>query len=144
MAHDCAETQSLLAAQQTMFRIAERDHGITQKLIHLETRMSPSAIGQYARGESVMSGVAIRKLAMMQGFPSELISLLFDGTGRHVADDTSDEPDFDAIGIEANGVAGEVARARSPSSPGGIQIVRTEKDAIRDRVRRFNAKAAAA
>ena len=144
MAHDCSETQSILAAQQTMFRLAERDHGITQKLIHLETGMSLSAIGQYARGESAMSGPAIRKLARMEQFPTGLLSLLFDGTGRHVADDASDEPDFDAIGLEANGVAGEVAKARSKDSPGGTNIVPIEKDAIRNRVRSFNAKAAAA
>lgn len=140
----CRITAGLLAAQQTMFRLAERDHGITQKLVHLETDMSVSAIGQYARGETAMGGPAILKLARMKQFPSELLSLLFEGTDRHVADDSDLEPDFDALGLEATDLGREVQQARSPSSPGGTNIVPIEKEAIRNRARRVCAKAAAA
>jgi hypothetical protein len=63
--------------------------------------------------------------------------------GAHELPDHND-PDFDALGLEANGLAGEVAQARSPQSPGGTNIVPIEKQAIRERAQRVVSKAKAA
>lgn len=63
--------------------------------------------------------------------------------GAYDLPDDSD-PDFDALGLEANGLAGEVARARSKDSPGGTNIVPIEKQAIRTSAQRVIAKAKAA
>lgn len=130
MAHDCAITQRLKAKQRTMFRLAERDHGITHKIVHLETGMSLSAIGEYARGETAMSGPAIIKLANMEDFPAELLSLLLDGTNRHIADGEDDASCLDTLGDEADDIAREVRRARDPRSPGGTDITDQERVVI--------------
>src|SRR5688572_10990406 len=91
MARDCMITARMCRNQRTMFRLAESQHGFTQKSIHLETGMSLSAIGQYARGETAMSGPAIYKLATVKDFPSELLSMLLDGTNRHIEDGEAED-----------------------------------------------------
>ena len=141
MPHDCAETQSTLAAQKVMFRLADRDHGITHKMVHLDTRMSLSAIGQYARGESVMSVAAMRKLSKMRDFPSELLSLLLDGTDRHIVDG-DDDNELDTLGEDADAVAAEVRRARHPDSPGGVDIVDIEEARIRAKAMKLKRRVA--
>lgn len=141
MAHDCAETQSTLKAQKVMFRLATRDHHITHKMIHLDTKMSLSAIGEYSRGETVMSVTAMRKLSKMRDFPDELLSLLLDGTGRHIVDG-DDDAEFDALGESADDVAAEIRRARNPASPGGTDIVDIEEARIRQKAAGLRRKVA--
>ena len=72
--------------QVVMFRAAAKQ-GFSQKIIHFDTGMSLSVIDEYARGVTCMGGPAILALAGLKDFPSDLISLLFDGTGRIVADE---------------------------------------------------------
>lgn len=143
MADNSDFTERLLIKQKSLFRIAA-SRGFTQDLIRCETDLPTTSLSDWANGKTKLSLVAVLKLAAMPDFPAELLTLLFEGTGRHVADDAADEPDFDAIGLEANGVAGEVQKARSKDSPGGTNIVPMERDAICSRVRRFKARAAAA
>lgn len=138
----CAIAHRLKAKQRTMFRLAERDHSITHKVVHLETGMSLSAIGEYARGETAMSGPAIIKLASMEDFPAELLSLLFDGTNRHIANGEDDDSCLDTLGDEADELARDVRRARQPSSPGGTEIVDIEEAAIRRKAERLRKRVA--
>ena len=87
MAHDCGITASLKRRQKTAFRIAERQYGITQKAIELETGLCRTSIGEYARGETAISGPALMKLASWPEFPVECLSIMFAGTGRVVRDE---------------------------------------------------------
>lgn len=137
MQHDCTITQSLLQRQRTMFRVAAM-HGWSHKLVHIETGISLSAIGQYARGETAMSGQAILKLASVKDFPSALLSILFDGTGRHVADDT-DTGDHDSMAANCIDFVAEHAKARHPESPGGVEIVDCEHKGLVQKARRVRA-----
>lgn len=121
MAHDCNITQRLLRSQRTMFRLAERDHGITQSEVHHATKMSLSAIGQYARGETAMSGPAIMKLAAWQDFPSALLSILFSSTERAVCDVDGDG-DHAAHADNCIQFASRYTQARHPESEAGTSI----------------------
>ena len=121
MAHDCTITQRLKRSQRTMFRLAERDHGITQSEVHHATGMSLSAIGQYARGETAMSGIAICKLAGWEDFPANLLSILLDGTRRVIADQC-DPGDHAAHASNCVKFTAAYTDARDPESECGIEI----------------------
>jgi transcriptional regulator with XRE-family HTH domain len=144
MASDCGMTVLLRRNQKEMFRIAKHAHGWSQAAIHHATGMSETSIGEYARGETGMSGEAILKLASTRDFPSSLLSLLFADTGRHVADDKRDDSDLDDLADAADEVATSVRKARHPHSPGGVNIVPIEREQIVDKAKRFGATAQAA
>jgi hypothetical protein len=90
MAVDSAISDRLKHRQRVMFRAAA-DRGFSQKVIHFDTGLSLSVIDEYARGETAMGGPSILALASLPEFPAELISLLFDGTGRAVIDEPADK-----------------------------------------------------
>jgi transcriptional regulator with XRE-family HTH domain len=87
MALDCGFTHRLKTAQQEMFRLAKAKYGFTQEAIHHASGIDRSSVGQYARGETAMSGPAIMAVAAIDDFPAELLSLLFQGTQRVVCDE---------------------------------------------------------
>ncbi len=122
--------EAMLTRQKTMFRLAAAQ-GFTQEVLFHETPLGRTSLSDYATGKTKLSLSACYHFAKIPHFPASLLSLLFDGTGRHIADDEPAEPDYDALGLAANGLAGEVQRARSPASPGGTNIVPSEKEAIR-------------
>lgn len=73
--------------------------------------------------------------------PDDIVSLVLTPWDRFVVtDEASGGADFDGLGIEAHGLAGEVQQSRHPESPGGVNIVHMEQAAIRDRARRVCAK----
>lgn len=121
MQHDCAITQSLLQRQQTMFRKAA-EAGFSHKVIHHDTGLSLSIIGQYARGETAMSGPSILKVRRAVG-PS-LVSILFDDGDYLVPSDA--ELDYDTFAGGCIAFAAAHAKARHPDSPGGIDIIDEE------------------
>ena len=76
--------------------------------------------------------------------PDDLATLVLSPFGKAVV--TLDEAgaaavDYDGLGLEALGLAGEVGKARSEDSPGGTAIVHTEEELIRARARKVAAKA---
>ena len=136
MQHDCAITQRLMRAQRTMFRLAATaPHNITQTEVHHATGMSMSAIGQYARGETAMSGPAIMKLASWRDFPSDLLTILFSETERVVCDQggDGDHTDYAAHCID---FTAEYAKARHPKSEAGEKIGPNEQRALDSKRRR--------
>lgn len=143
MASDCAITHRLLSRQRTMFRLAASQHGFSQKVIHLETGMGVTTIGQYARGETAMSGPAIIKLSSIKDFPAALLSdLLFDDLPRCVVNVGGDDGDHDTAAEHCDNVASLVRRARSPNSPAGVEIADCEDREIRVARAALQAKAA--
>lgn len=128
---ECAITQGLLARQRTMFRLAERDYGITHKIVHLETGMSLSAVGQYARGETAMSGPAICKLAAMRDFPAALLTLLIDGTGRVFSDEVEQCTGLRELGCEAAGFTADLMEAERDGKVSDIETARLKARARR-------------
>lgn len=125
MAHDCTITAQLLQRQQTMFRKAA-ELGFSQKVIHADTGLSTSIIGQYARGETAMSGPSILKVRRAIG--PALVSILFDD-GDYLVPGGADM-DYDTLAGGCIAFAAEHAKARHPASPGGVDIVDCERETL--------------
>jgi hypothetical protein len=133
MAHDDRISLLTLEAQRRVFRLAERNHGLTFKAIHLDSGIPYNTIRSYASGEAMMPVSALNKLTDV--IPDELLSQLTEpGKRSLVRNDDGDEPDYDAIGQGALELAGEVAKSRRPDSPGGTNIVPIEKEAINSKL----------
>ena len=141
MGASCTEVAATQSAQKLFFRLAERDHGITQKMVSLATGYCRTVVGQWARGETSMGLPAYRKLLKMKEVPSDLLSILIDGTDRHIVDG-EDDSELDTIGENADQVAAAVRRARHPASPGGVEITEDEEALIRTKVVQFRGRVA--
>jgi transcriptional regulator with XRE-family HTH domain len=138
MAADCVITNRLRRKQTTMFREAERQFGLTQKSIHLETGMSVTSLSEYARGLTSMSGEAIMKLAEWRDFPAELLTMLFAGTGREVRDE-GDDPEEAAIHELGREGAHFLAEKADAEADGVVNL--DEKRKLKRRARRIEAAA---
>lgn len=62
------------ASQERVFRLAQRDHGLTLKAISLDSGLGYTTIQSYASGNAVMSIAGLFKLVGV--IPDELLSLL--------------------------------------------------------------------
>lgn len=122
-----------VALQREMFRLAEHEHGLSIAVLARTRGISVSTLKGWREG-AAMPAWALGALEL----PDDLASLVLQPFGRAVVTLNSDgdlAADFDNLGLEALGLAGEVAQARSPASPGGVRIVHSEAAAIRDRAR---------
>lgn len=129
MASDDRISLLVREAQKRIFRLAERDHGLSFKALSLDSGIPYNSIRGYASGETIMAIPALLKLVGV--IPDELLSQLLDPVKRCIVrTDEGDEPDYDAIGQGALELAGEVQKSRRPDSPGGTNIVPIEKEAI--------------
>lgn len=137
MAADCAITNRLRRRQKTMFRLAASD-GFTQKVINGHTGMSLTSLSEYARGLTTMSGDAIMKLAEWQDFPAELLTMLFAGTGRVVADE-GDEPADGALHELGREGAHFLAEKADAEADGVVTDI--EKSRLKKRAKRIEAVA---
>lgn len=129
MCDPSAIKDQFLKNQKNFFRLAAKA-GFTQKIISLDTDYSTTAINQWARGTTAMGGPAMLAIISIKDIPAELISVLIDGTDRHIDDGEDDHGGLDALGDDADDVAREVRRARSPDSPGGTEIIQQESARI--------------
>ena len=134
MAHDCTITQQLLQRQQDMF-LEAANRGHTQKAIHYATKLSLSVIGQYARGETALSGPSIMKLQKTLG--EQLISMLFDDNLQLV--DAPAEMNHDAVVQAAHDYMTAKSAAHHPDSPGGRDIAPCEDAALREKGAKLSA-----
>lgn len=127
-------------AQKRIFRLSERDHGLSLKAIGLDSGIAYNTVRTYASGESIMPVTAVLRLTGV--IPDELLSHLFEPVGRHIAENGPDgETDLDALGEDADAVATEVRRSRHPNSPGGTNIVPIERQAIMGKVHKLRRRA---
>jgi len=142
MAHGDRISALTLEAQERMFRLAERDCGLSLKKISLESNIPYNTIRSYAGHSGVPAMMSLAVLNKLAGvIPDELLSHLTQPGGRHIAENYED-PDLDALGEDADAVATEVRRARHPNSPGGTNIVPMERDQIMGKARKLKARAA--
>lgn len=121
--------------QREVFRLAEAEHGLSVTVL-ARTRKIPLSTLRSWRTGTQMPLWAIGELDL----PDDLASLLLAPWQKHVGTNDPGDEDFDALGLEALGLAGEVAAARSPHSPGGTAIVHTEVAQIKARARRITPK----
>jgi hypothetical protein len=124
---NCEISSAVTKAQVRMFDLAERDHDLTLKVLHLETRIPLGTLRGWIAGTSMMPLDGFVKLAAIKGFPNELLSLPLDVAGKSVCDAEPEETDMDDAAISALEYALKWARARHPDSPSGIRIDHTER-----------------
>jgi hypothetical protein len=135
--------QDVLANQERMLRLAERDFGITTKVIAAETGIPLPTVQSWRRTPPVAMSLADFVL-VCRVIPDSLTSLCFEPSAKHVGTNGPDEGDLDAVAEHAGEYAHEYQKARHPASPGGVQIVPQEAAKLHDIRRSMVAKARAA
>lgn len=131
-----------LEAQERMFRLAERDCGLSLKRISLDSGIPYDTVRSYAghKGHTAMMPlVALNKLVGV--IPDALLSLLTEPVERHLAANGEDEGDHDTLAGNCIDFASAHAQARHPQSPGGVEIVDCEDNTLRAKRRQLRARA---
>lgn len=136
----CPHVRNSVSNQAEMFRLAERDCGLSINLLARKTHIPKTTLAGWAKG-TVMPAWALFKLGKEGGVPDELLSLIGEPFERHVGTDEPGEGDLDTAGLDAGDVAHAVQRARSPHSPGGVAIVPQERAEIIPLMRKTAASA---
>jgi len=125
MQRDCTITDALKRRQSALF-LEAGNRGITHKVVHYETGLSLSIIGQYARGETAMGMSAALKIRKAVG--AELFSMLLDD-GDYLVEANADI-DHDDLAAGCIEYASAHARARHPESPAGVDIAPCEHETL--------------
>lgn len=135
MASDDPVIHDIVSRQERMFRLARRDHGLTDKILNLETGIPIPTLVSYRRG-AAMPVHALVKLARI--IPDELTSLLVEPAGKIIGTAEPDDGDLDALGCEAAGFTAEYVEAKRDG-----KVTPIERANLADRARRISAKARA-
>lgn len=113
-----------VSAQAELFRRADIEEGLSLRAIAARSPIPFSTLKGWKDG-TAMPAWALFALGDA-GVPDHLLSLVGASFGRCVVTEEEGDGDLDTAAIEAADFVGEVARARSPKSPGGIAIVPQE------------------
>ncbi len=127
MAHDDRITLLTLEAQKRVFRLCVRDHGHTLNSISLDSNIPYNTIRSYASGDAAMPLPAFNKLCGV--IPDYLLSQLLVSSDRQIVP-APKVIDFDQLGVDCASYSAELAAARSPKSPGGVDIVPVEAEIL--------------
>jgi hypothetical protein len=123
-----------------MFRLAERDYGLTLRAISSETGIALTTLKGYANGNPFARAKmdVINFVRLCRVLPDDLTSMCLEPANKHVGIDEEGEGDFDVLGREA---AGFVAEKLDADADGVITHI--EKKRLKDRARRIAARARA-
>lgn len=136
--------QDVLSNQERMLRLAERDFGITTKVIVAETGIPLSTVQSWRRA-NLPVGMSLGDFVLVcRVIPDSLTSLCTEPSGKHVGTNGPEEGDLDAVASHAGEFAHEYQKARHPASPGGVAIVPSEAANLHDIRRGMVAEARAA
>lgn len=138
MAAENRTEQETLSAQAELFRLADRDYGLSLNVLSRETGVSLSALKSYnasnifARAKMPL-WVFVRLCRVV---PDELTSLCLSDAGKHVGSNEEGEGDLDELAVETAGFVAEklVAEADGVVTP-------MERRKLKDRARRVCATA---
>ena len=130
--------QDIISRQERMLRLAERDYGLTLDDLQAETGIPKPTLATYKRG-TAMPAYALVLLAAV--IPDDLVSLLFAPIGKHIATDTGEDGDLDALAREGAGYNVEYLAAHDPESDGGVHVTPRERANLKDKARRIAAVA---
>ena len=131
MAHGDRISALTLEAQERMFRLAQRDYGLTLQQISLDSGIPYNTVRSYAGhngAPTMMPLSAVNKLAGV--VPDKLLSHLLFPSCRFIAEASAEESDHDGFAGNCIDFAAIYQKARHPSSPGGVEIVREESEAL--------------
>lgn len=114
--------RNVKAAQERVFRLAARDHGLTLKAIHLDSGIDYDSLRRYASGENQMPVGAL--YALVGVIPAELLSLLL--PDEHVIVRVPEGIDFDEFSAACREFVDAKEAAHHPESEAGREIGPTE------------------
>ena len=132
-----AATQQIVAAQERMLRLAERDYDLSIKVLSLEARIPERTLASYKKGTMMPMGAFH---ALCKVIPDELTSLMLPD-GKHIGTDEPGDGDEATLAREAAGYNVEYLNVTDPHSDGGSAITPRERGNLRDRARRLSAVA---
>jgi hypothetical protein len=139
MSNLSAPGQDSTAAQYEMFRRAEQECSLSiAVLAKRNQRLKISTMKAWKRG-AAMPVCALGELKVA-GVPDHLLSLVLQPYAVAIVSEPDDgEGDLDTAASDALEFAGEVQKARSPKSLGGVAIVPQEKALIEPKRQRASA-----
>jgi hypothetical protein len=137
MADGTLPARDSVAAQRELFRRAEADEGLSIAVIAKRTPLSKTTMRGWRDG-ATMPAWAIGALKQA-GVPDHLLSLILEPFACFVVSETDGDGDLDTAATDCLEFAGEVQKARSPRSPGGLAIVPQEKAKIEPKRQRAGA-----
>ena len=108
MVDHCQKTQNSISNQAVVFRIAERDHGLSIAVLAAATGI-PAATLRGWRDGSVMPAWALFKLGKEGGIPEGLLSFLAEPFGLAVAPAESERERIAADAAALSEIAGRMA-----------------------------------
>src|SRR3546814_3254564 len=94
-----------------MVDLAKRKHGITRKVLNLETGISISTLRSYEEGTSMPVSALVK---MARVIPNVFLSLMLDVGGKVIADAEPDDTDLDDLARAAVDVLQKYVDARHP------------------------------
>ena len=124
--HDDKIVDRQKKAQETVFRVAIRDHGLTLKAISLDSGIGYTTIQSYAKGQAVMSIASLFRLVGV--IPDELLSLLLPEGRRIVV--VAEDVDHDQLAEAMRDYLAAKDHAHHPDSPAGRDIADCESNAL--------------
>lgn len=141
MCNFAALARNSVEAQERMFRLAERDFGLSVKALVLETGIPKNTLQGWKNG-TTMPAWALGALGKA-GVPDHLLSLTLHPFSRHVGTDTNGDGALDELVRETAGFTSEYLDVTAPDSPGGANIIPMERAKLAERALRVEAKARA-
>src|SRR3546814_4335537 len=127
MATECEITMAVEQAPIRMFDLAKRKHGITRKVLNLETGIAISTLRSYEEGTSMPVSALVK---MARVIPNELLSLMLDVGGKVIADAEPDPADT-SIHQMQTGVFFNTSGTTSGADVSGNTFDYITQDAIR-------------
>ena len=115
------------AEQERIFRLAQRDYGLTLKAISLDSGIGYTTIQSYSRGEAVMSIASL--FALIGVIPDELLSLLLP-EGRAIVS-VPENIDHDQLAEAMHDYLSTKTAVHHPESPAGREISDCEDEKLR-------------
>lgn len=133
MANRDGTNGEVLAAQADMFRVAERDHGLTLKAIASETGIKLTTLQAWC-ASNIFARARIGLpdfVTLCTVLPDDCTSLVLEPAGKHVGSNESGEGDLDALTREATGFAAEKLEREADG-----KICHLDKAKLKERARR--------
>lgn len=125
--------------QERVFRLANRDYGLTLKAISLDSGIAYNTIQGYASGSAVMSIASLFKLVGV--IPDALLSLLLPDGRAIVA--MPEGVDIDEVELACRDLLAAKGEAHRPESEAGREIGPNEKHMLDGKVVQLRGKVAA-
>lgn len=109
MAHRDSFDHDIIARQERMLRLAERDYGLTPAVIKAELGIEPGTLRTWKR-DTMMPLAAFVRLCRI--IPDELTSLVVEPAGKHIGSDEPADGCLETLDCEASGIVHEIAKAK--------------------------------